>query len=520
MLKLQNVSIARAANTLLEQVSFDLYEKNIVGLVGGNGSGKSTLFAAINGLLEPAKGEISLRNGTRIISLAQEVPGLMQTALSYAIEGDTKLAKVYADLTHAETVQDYEAMMVCHNLLSEMNGYDAEARAAKILNGLGFTQEDLSKPIKSFSGGWRMRLNLARCLFAPSDLLLLDEPTNHLDMEAIFWLEDYLKHYQGGVLMVSHDRDFLDSTVTHIAHADNQRIKMYTGNYSSFEVQRAQAILLHNAQARKQQTRIDHLMSYVNRFRAAAPKARQAQSRLKALEKLEVMKPIYEASMFSFEFKEPDRMPNPMLTMSKVDLGYEGKALLSKINMTLAAGMRVGLLGVNGAGKSTLIKGLLGKLKPISGVVECSSGTKIGYFDQQQVDYLPLNYTPLELFQEMARGTGEKELIGYLGSFGFDRDKSMSPLSEFSGGEKSRVALAQIVWQKPNLLMMDEPTNHLDLEMRQALMYALQGYTGSLILVSHDRSLLRSLVDELYLIKDGKVSRFEGSVEDYQSQYQ
>ena len=516
MLKLQNISITRGSNLLIDNIDLVAFEKNVIGLIGSNGCGKTSLFAAILGQLEPSHGEVQLKKGTKIVSIEQEVPAVEASALSYTISGDTKLFSVLQKLEHAESVNDYAVIMDCHTRLHEIDGYSAEAKAAKILHGLGFSQQEMQQSVKQFSGGWRMRLNLAKCLYTPSDLLLLDEPTNHLDMETIIWLENYLRNYPGAVIMVSHDQDFLDNTVTHIAHIENQHLKLYTGNYSSFEIQHSQAIALQNAQYRKQQTQINHMMKFVARFSASASKAKQAQSRLKAIEKMELVQPVFDKSPFKFEFMQPGRMPDPMLTLKKVELGYDTKVILRNINLNLMAGQRVGLLGINGAGKSTLIKCICGELKPLQGMVERPSKLVIGYFAQHQVDHLDLEGTALSQLRDIAEGEGEKRLISYLGSFGFSRDQSLSPLKQFSGGEKARVALALMIWQRPNLLLLDEPTNHLDLEMRQALTMALQNYQGALVLVSHDRHLMRTLVDELYLIDKGQLSSYDGSVESYQ----
>jgi ATP-binding cassette subfamily F protein 3 len=517
MLTLQNVTLIRGAKTLIENINFAVFDKNIIGIVGANGSGKSSLFAAINGDLEIAKGNIELRKNARVNHLDQEVPGLAISALNYVISSDTELFAVLEQLEKAEHQQNYDIIIECHNKLHELDGYSAEAKAAKILIGLGFSQEQLTEPVKNFSGGWRMRLNLAKCLYAPSDLLLLDEPTNHLDMEAIIWLEEFLRHFPGAILLVSHDRDFLDHTTTHILHIENHQAKLYTGDYSTFEVIRAQQIALQKAQFRKQQAQISHLMDFVNRFRAKASKAKQAQSRLKTIAKMQLVQSVYESSPFHFHFMQPNRMPNPMITMRKVDLGYSEKTVLKKINLNIMSGERIGLLGINGAGKSTLIKALCGELKQQHGVIERSPSLVVGYFAQHQLDYLPLNESPMSILKERWPTITEKEFTAYLGGFGFARDQALSPLKNFSGGEKARVALAIIIYQKPNLLLLDEPTNHLDLEVRQALMIALQEYEGTMILVSHDRYLLRTLVDELYLISNGKVEPFTGSVEDYYS---
>ena len=522
MLKLDNVSIARDTKNLIENINLAVYKKTIIGIIGNNGCGKTSLFKAICGGIDVSHGEITLNKGTVISSLEQEVPALSISALHYTISGHDRLYQIFENLSHAEQIQDYDIVTQCHNDLYEIDGYSAQAKATKILIGLGFSQDEIEEPVKDFSGGWRMRLNLAKCLFSPSQLLLLDEPTNHLDMEAIIWLERYLKLYPDVVLMVSHDRDFLDRTVSHIAHIEHQQMKLYTGNYSSFEVERLQQLTLQGAQYKKQQAQIAHIKKFVERFGSKASKAKQAQSRVKSLEKMELIKPIYEGSPFKFEFMQPERMPDPMLTMNKVNLGYGDKVIIKQANITIRTTQRIGLLGINGAGKSTLIKAICGELEPLAGVIERPSSLKIGYFDQHQIDYLPLDESPLLLLRDLsakhANGTStEKQLIAYLASFGFSRGQSLSPLKKFSGGEKARVALSLIIWQKPNLLLLDEPTNHLDLEMRQALTFALQKYVGAMVLVSHDRYLMRTLVDELYLIIEGSLRRFEGSVEDYQA---
>jgi len=520
MLTLQNLALSQGPTVLVEGIHLSIFPGQIVGVTGRNGCGKSTLFSTILGRHEPYAGEVYLKKDLQISSLAQEVPALSLSALDYTISGNKALFDIFEKLKIAELQQDDEAIMDCHHALFENNGYGAEAEAAKILIGLGFSQEDIYRPVSHFSGGWRMRLGLAQCLFSPNELLLLDEPTNHLELEAVIWLENYLKKYQGAILLISHDRDFLDNTVTHIAHIENRALKMYAGSYSSFEMQRAEQIALQNAQYKKQQAEISHKMKFVERFRSKASKAKQAQSRLKAIEKMERVLPIYDALPFRFHFVAPQKMPNPILVMQKIDLGYEDHVVLKYINLNIAAGERIGLLGVNGAGKSTFIKGVCGEIKPLYGEIQRSSGVAIGYFAQHLVDHLSQSASPLELMRDIHSNKSEKEIITYLGGFGFGRDQSLSPLKNFSGGEKAKVALALIISQRPNLLLLDEPANHLDLEMREALTLALQEYTGAMILVSHDRYLMRSLVDELYLIEKGSVKKFEGSVEDYQQRYQ
>ncbi len=517
MLTLHEVLIGHGSNLLISGINMAVFDKHIVGVVGSNGCGKSSLFAAIRGNSDPMNGEIRLGKHVRLLSLEQELPALDISALDYVISGDSQLFSIFQRLAAAEKSNDYALMMECHNQLADIDGYSAEAKGAKILRGLGFSPEVINNPVKSFSGGWRMRMNLAKCLFAPSDFLLLDEPTNHLDMEAIVWLENYLKNYSGAVLMISHDQQFLDNISTHIAHIENKQLKMYTGNFTQFQLLRSQQLEVQQAQYRKQQAQISHLNEFISRFGAKASKARQAQSRVKMLEKMDQVAPVFNKSVFRFQFKKPIKMPNPMVTMRKVNLGYENKIVIENINFGMMPGERIGLLGFNGAGKSTFIKALCGELKPLKGQLHCATSLSIGYFAQHQVDHLCHVSSPLNLLQNIAPNATEKELIEFLATFAFDRDQSLSTINSFSGGEKARVALALIVWQRPNLLLMDEPTNHLDLEMRQALTTALLDYPGSLVVVSHDRHLLQSLVDELYLIKDHKIAQFEGSVEDYYS---
>lgn len=517
MLTLKNVKISRGPHTLLDQVTMNIYAKNVIGLIGANGCGKSTLLSAISGNYEIDAGEINLHKGIQVQSIQQEVPASEISALEYTFSGDKVLFTVLEKLKQAEKNHDDEAIMRCHMRLSEIDGYSSESRAAKILVGLGFQNEEIYQTVQSFSGGWRMRLNLAKCLFAPSDLLLLDEPTNHLDLEGIFWLENFIKSYPGAILIVSHDRDFLDHTVTQIAHIENKTLTLYGGNYSQFEVERANALLLQHAQYQKQQAKIKHMMSFVDRFRAKATKAKQAQSRLKAIERMELVAPVYAKSEFTFEFTNPTSQPNPMVIMHHANLGYEDKTVLYKVNLSITAAQRIGLLGKNGEGKSTLIKAICGILAPQQGSIEIFSGTKIGYFAQNQIDYLPVESSPLEFFRDHDRSKTEKDWLSFLGRFKFNRDQALAPIDHLSGGEKARIALAYIIWQKPNLLLLDEPTNHLDMEVREALTQALQTFTGSLILVSHDRYLLRTLVDELFIVKNKSVSKFDGTVDDYQA---
>ena len=515
MLTLKQVVIARGAKVLIKNIDFTLFTKHRVGIIGANGCGKSSLFAAILDPREVTDGDVNWNKQARVMHLAQEVAGSDISALAYTLTGDDVLSSIYARLRKAEAEQDYETQMICHGELHDCDGYSAEARAAKILVGLGFSQTELDKPVKSFSGGWRMRLDLARCLFAPSDCLLLDEPTNHLDMEAIMWLESFLCQYAGAILLISHDQDFLDHVVTHIAHIEHQQLTLYKGNYTSFAEQHAAQLLLQAAQYKKQQAQMSHMMKFVERFRYKASKAKQAQSRLKAVERMQKIAPILASTPFDFSFLTSPKMPDPMLSLDKVNFVYDNNIILKKVSLSLRKEQRIGLLGVNGAGKSTLIKGLCGALKPSGGSIERPNGLRVGYFAQHQVDELPLQQSPLAMLRSHYPEMTEQAILSYLGGFRFPREKALAEMDSFSGGEKARVALALLILQRPNLLLLDEPTNHLDLEMRQALTLALQGYEGALILVSHDRHLVRALVDELYLVADHQVKPFAGEVDDY-----
>ena len=515
MLTLNNVTLTQGAKVLIESIHLTVFEKNRFGIVGSNGCGKTSLLSVITGKQVVHSGDLLLKKDLTFSYLEQEVPAHDYSAVNYVMSGDQVLFQVVTALETAEKENDYETMMHCHTQLHELEGYRAEGRASKLLVGLGFKQDELKKPINAFSGGWRMRLNLAKCLFTPSELLILDEPTNHLDLETVLWLENFIHYYPGAILMVSHDRDFLDKTVTHIAHIKNKQLTLYTGNYSSFEKRYAEKLIIQQLQYKKQQADITHKMDFVNRFGAKATKAKQAQSRLRAIEKMALVKPVYDEIPFKFRFLLPDKTSNPMLTMDKVDLGYGDKIILTRVNFSIMNGQRIGLLGVNGAGKSTLIKSICGELTPLKGAIEKPSKLVVGYFAQHQVDHLPLFDSPLTLLKRDYPNKTEKEIIAYLGSFAFDRDQALLPLQHFSGGEKARVALARMIWNKPNLLLLDEPTNHFDLEMRQALSIALQSYEGAMILVSHDRYLMRTLVDELFLIEHGKLHRIEESFDSY-----
>jgi ATP-binding cassette subfamily F protein 3 len=515
MIRFSQVTLARGAKVLLEGADLALNPGERVGLIGANGSGKSSLFALLRGELHADKGEADFPANWRVAHVAQETPALERAAVDYAIDGDAALRSLEARLAAAEAADDGNLIGELHAALGDAGAYTARSRAERLLAGLGFRHEELSRPVSGFSGGWRMRLNLAQALMAPSDLLLLDEPTNHLDLDAIVWLEDWLRRYPGTLIVVSHDRDFLDGVVNVIVHIDGRRLRRYGGHYSSFEVQRAQNVQLAAAQYEKQARERAHLQSFIDRFRAKATKARQAQSRMKMLAKMEDLAPLHAAAPFSFEFREPLRAPNPLLVLEEVAAGYGDRRVLSDVNLSIQADQRIGLLGVNGAGKSTLIKTIAGVLAPLGGSALFNKGVAIGYFAQQQVEMLRDDQSPLWHLARLAPDTREQELRNYLGTFNFPGDMATGPVEHFSGGEKARLALALIVWQRPNLLLLDEPTNHLDLETREALTVALAQFEGTLVLVSHDRHLLRATTEQLLVVKEGRVEPFDGDLDDY-----
>src|SRR3954467_12081175 len=465
--------------------------------------------------LHADKGDVELPAHWRIAHVAQETPALDRPAVEYAIDGDVVLRKLEEELAAAEESGDGHAMGHAHAALGDADAYTVRSRAETLLMGLGFAADELYRPVASFSGGWRMRLNLAQALMCRSDLLLLDEPTNHLDLDAIVWLGDWLKRYPGTMLIVSHDRDFLDEVVRAIVHIDTRKLRRYGGNYSSFEEQRAQTLQLAQAQYEKQERERAHLQSFIDRFRAQATKARQAQSRMKMLARMEELAPMHAAAPFSFEFREPLRAPNPLLVLEDLRAGYGDKVVLDAISLSLQSEQRIGLLGVNGAGKSTFIKTVAGLLAPLAGEMTVNKGLAIGYFAQHQVEMLRDDQSPLWHLGRLAPDTREQELRDYLGGFNFPGDMATSVVEQFSGGEKARLALALIVWQRPNLLLLDEPTNHLDLETREALAVALAQFEGTLVLVSHDRHLLRATTDQLLIVDDGAVKPFDGDLDDY-----
>jgi ATP-binding cassette subfamily F protein 3 len=515
LIRFSQVTLARGAKPLFEGADLTLNPGERVGLVGANGSGKSSLFALLRGELHTDKGEVEFPAHWRIAHVAQETPALERPATEYAIDGDTALRELEARLAAADASGDGALMGELHAALADADVYTVRSRAETLLLGLGFAADELYRPVAGFSGGWRMRLNLAQALMCRSDLLLLDEPTNHLDLDAIVWLEDWLRRYAGTLIVVSHDRDFLDGVVQTIVHIERRKLRRYTGDYSAFEAQRAQGLVLAQSQYEKQQREREHLQSFIDRFRAKATKARQAQSRMKMLARMEELAPVHAAAPFSFEFREPLRSPDPLLVLEDVDAGYGDRTVLGKVQLTLRAGERIGLLGVNGAGKTTLIKTIAGVLEPLGGSAVVNKGLAIGYFAQHQVEMLRDDQSPLWHLARLASQTREQELRDYLGSFNFPGDMASAPIEHFSGGEKARLALALIVWQRPNLLLLDEPTNHLDLETREALTVALAQFEGTLVLVSHDRHLLRASSDQLLVVRDGRVEAFDGDLDDY-----
>jgi ATP-binding cassette subfamily F protein 3 len=515
MIRFSNISLIRGTKVLLEGADATLNPGDRIGLIGSNGSGKSSLFAVLRGELHADKGDAEFPPQWRVAHVAQETPALDRPAVEYAIDGDTTLRKLEAQLAVAEAANDGEAIGEIYAQLADADAYTVRPRAEQLLVGLGFRHGELENPVSSFSGGWRMRLNLAQALMCPSDLLLLDEPTNHLDLDAILWVEEWLKRYQGTLLVVSHDRDFLDGVVNIILHIDQQKLRRYAGNYSDFEVQRAQSVILASSQREKQERERAHLQSFIDRFKAKATKARQAQSRMKMLAKMEDLAPLHASAPFSFEFREPLRAPNPLLVLEGAAVGYGEKTVLSGIDFSLQSEQRYGLLGINGAGKSTLIKTIAGELQPTEGTALFNKGLAIGYFAQHQVEMLRDDQSPAWHLQKIAPNIREQEVRNFLGSFNFPGDMATGPIAHFSGGEKARLALALIVWQRPNLLLLDEPTNHLDLETREALTVALAQFEGTLVLVSHDRHLLRATTDQFLIVADGSLKPFDGDLEDY-----
>ena len=515
MLQFDNVSLRRGPRLLFERATFQVHPGQKCGLTGANGTGKSSLFAMVLGTLGADNGDIRRPAGWQIAHVAQEMPATTQAAIDYVLDGDHELRRLQRQLADAERGADGERIAHLHAELEHIGGYQANSRAASLMSGLGFAPADEQRPVRDFSGGWRMRLNLAQALMCRSDLLLLDEPTNHLDLDAVIWLETWLKQYRGTLLLISHDRDFLDSVCDHILHIEQNRATLYSGNYSAFERVRAEQLANQQAAFEKQQREIAHMHSFVERFRAKATKARQAQSRLKALERMEQIAPAHIDSPFHFAFRPPAKNPHPLLTLADCAAGYDGQAIIERVRLVLNPGDRIGLLGPNGAGKSTLIKLLAGSIGPLHGERSEAKHLAIGYFAQHQLEQLQPAHSPLEHLQQIDPQASEQALRDYLGGYGFNADKALEQIAPFSGGEKSRLVLALLVYQRPNLLLLDEPTNHLDLEMRQALATALQSFEGAMVIVSHDRHLLRVTCDQLLLVHGGRVDEFDQGLDDY-----
>ncbi|MBB5190411.1 ATP-binding cassette subfamily F protein 3 [Silvimonas terrae] len=537
MIILKNVALRRGTKVLLDNASVTLNPGEKVGLVGRNGAGKSSLFAVLNGTLHEDGGDVSIPSQWRMSQVAQDMPETAQTATEFVVEGDTTLLAAQQEVTEAEAGEDYMRMAHAYTALNDAGAHDAPARAQALILGLGFSVAELQQPVNSFSGGWRMRLQLARALMCPSDLLLLDEPTNHLDLDALVWLEAWLKQYAGTMVVISHDREFLDAVTNVTLHVDNAKLVRYGGNYSKFEDMRAEQLVLQQAALAKQQEKMAHLQKFIDRFKAKASKAKQAQSRVKALERMEKIAPVLADADFQFEFKEPQSLPNSMLSMTGAVFGYpapEGApadtpptVIVRNVNRTVLAGQRIGILGANGQGKSTLVKTVAEALQAVGGEIIRGKGLNIGYFSQQELDVLRPEDDPLQHMFRLVRDTPaamrpsandcrEQGLRNFLGTFNFSGDMVKQAVGSMSGGEKARLVLCMIVWQRPNLLLLDEPTNHLDLATREALSVALNEFEGSVMLVSHDRALLRAVCDEFWMVSRGGVSDFAGDLDDYQ----
>jgi ATP-binding cassette subfamily F protein 3 len=512
-----DLSLDRGAKNLINASSFTIHPNHKVGLVGSNGCGKSSLFAALLGELSPDAGNLSMPSTWEIATVKQETPSLEQSAIDYVMDGDKEFRQLEQQLEQARTNDDGNLEATLINKIDTINGYSLPARAGELLHGLGFLQNQLANPVKDFSGGWRMRLNLAQALISRADLLLLDEPTNHLDLDAVIWLQRWLKRFTGTLVLISHDRDFLDTVIGQILHIEHQRAKLYNGNYTAFERQRREHLAQQDAQYQKQQKEAAHLTAFVDRFRAKASKAKQAQSRLKRLEKLPDLAPSHVDSQFTFSFEQPESLPYPLLSLTESQCGYNAQTIiLNEVGLTLVPGSRIGLLGRNGAGKSTLIKSLAGEIALLNGERYCAQELQIGYFSQHQLEQLHSGSSPVDHIIRAKPALGEPQARSFLGKFGFSGDQALESVNTMSGGEKARLVLALIVLEKPQLLLLDEPTNHLDLEMRQALVMALQDFGGAIILIAHDRFLLESCVDEFYLVANGQVSDFSGDIDDYQ----
>ena len=515
MLALNNIALRRGRKVLITNASFQIHAGQRMGVIGANGCGKSSLFAMLLGELEPDDGELVLDPRDEIAHVAQENPHGSRSAVDFVMDGDRELREVQAAIAESEAAADKPDMHLLYERMEAIDGFTAESRASRLLHGLGFAADEYNNPVDSFSGGWRMRLSLARALMCRSDILLLDEPTNHLDLPAILWLERWLQRYEGILLIISHDRDFLDQVCTRIAHIENQAVNLFTGNYSQFEKLRAEHLALQQAMYVRQQKQIKHLQSFVDRFRYKASKARQAQSRIKMIERMEEIAPAHVDSPFRFHFMEPEKEVPHLLSLTDATLGYGDHVVLDNINLSLSAGDRIGLLGVNGAGKSTLVKALSTGSTLLQGDRHISKDTKIGYFAQHQLELLDPESSPVDHLRDVAPKDREQDHRNYLGRFGFSGARIFEPVAPFSGGEKARLVLALMIRRAPNLLLLDEPTNHLDLEMRQALSVALIEYSGALVVISHDRHLLKSVCDELLIVHDGIVDRFDRSLDDY-----
>ncbi|QNN59306.1 ATP-binding cassette domain-containing protein [Diaphorobacter ruginosibacter] len=530
MITLRNVTLRRSARVLLDSTSVTINPGEKVGLVGRNGAGKSTLFALLNGSLHEDGGEFFMPAQWRMAQVEQNMPETSESATRFVLEGDSRLTELGEALARAETAGDGMVIAQAHSDLADAGVHDATARAQSLILGLGFQVAELEKPVNSFSGGWRMRLQLARALMCPSDILLLDEPTNHLDLDALVWLEAWLKRYPGTLVVISHDREFLDAVTDATLHIEHAKLTRYGGNYSKFEELRAQQLVLQQSAYERQQDKINHLQKFIDRFKAKASKAKQAQSRVKALERMEKIAPVLASADFTFEFKEPANLPNPMLAITDASFGYrnedsgEETTILRHVNRSVLAGQRIGILGANGQGKSTLVKTIAREMAQLAGKVTEGKGLNIGYFAQQELDVLRPDDSPLAHMVRLAKDLGpdskepsrEQDLRNYLGSFNFTGDMVGQAVGTMSGGEKARLVLAMIVWQRPNLLLLDEPTNHLDLATREALSMALNSFDGTVMLVSHDRALLRAVCDDFWLVGRGKVDPFDGDLDDYQ----
>jgi ATP-binding cassette subfamily F protein 3 len=515
MLNFKNISLRRGTQVLFSNAAFIIHKGQKVGITGANGVGKSSLFAMVRGELHADEGDFSMPPNLEIAHVAQETPALSCSALDYVMDGDQGLRSLQRQLAKAEQDHDGLKQGELHAALDHIGGYTAIARAARLLSGLSFTTEQQQHPVNSFSGGWRMRLNLAQALMCRSDVLLLDEPTNHLDLDAVIWLQDWLIKYPGTLLLISHDRDFLDTIASHIVHIEQQKAEIYTGNYSAFETMRAEKLAQQQSAFEKQQREIVHIQSFINRFKAQATKAKQAQSRIKSLERMEIISAAHIDSPFNFSFPVPEKMPNQLIQLEQADIGYGNKVVVKQATLTIVPGDRIGLLGPNGAGKSSLIKVLAGDMLSLTGTLRKADALKIGYFAQHQLEQLRLDETPLWHLQKIDPQATEKDLRNFLGGFDFRGDKVSEIVAPFSGGEKARLVLALLVYQNPNLLLLDEPTNHLDLEMRHALSIALQDYQGAMLVVSHDRHLLRSVTDSFLLVANGQMQIFDGDLDDY-----